>query len=134
MTPEGKVKQAARKLYKQYGAYVEQNTASVMGSNGSPDQKVSRKPDGHFAGVETKADSWTVTALQRIHLNEIAATGGSAMVVNQRNLAMLEDWLKSPGWRVYAEFDEKNKVVCHWAQSGDQRVQIKNPPPKGRKP
>ena len=130
-TPEGKVKEKARKLYRQYGAACFQPAQMGMGSNGTPDQLVCRS-DGHFGGVETKAGTWRVSALQRIRLEEIATAGGSSMVVRETNLAMLEQWLKSPGWRVNAVL-EGEVCVGHIATApGRPPVEIKNPGPKRR--
>lgn len=130
-TPEGKVKEKARKLYRQYGAACFQPAQMGMGSNGTPDQLVCRN-DGHFGGIETKAGTWRVSALQRIRLEEIAAAGGSSMVVRETNLDMLEQWLRQPGWRVNAIL-EGEVCVGHVATApGHQPVEIKNPGPKRR--
>lgn len=128
-TPEGKVKAAARKLYTQHGATCFQNTASAMGSNGTPDQLVCRN-DGHFGGIETKANTWKVSALQRIRLTAIAASNGSSMVVNERNLDMLSQWLQRPGTKVNAVFNDKDVCTHHEAYVvGYAPFRIENPGP-----
>lgn len=127
-TPEGKVKDKAKALYKQHGAKYDRAAMTGMGQNGRPDDLVLRSPDGHFGGVEFKRDDvWKVTALQRVWLLDCAAKGGSAMVVNLTNLGMLELWLQRPGTRVIAEFDG-DTCVRHWAQvPGHPPFEIKNP-------
>ena len=130
-TPEGKVKEQARKLYRKYGAACFQPAQMGMGSNGTPDQLVCRS-DGHFGGIETKAGTWRVSALQRIRLEEIATAGGSSMVVRETNLDMLEQWLQQPGWRVNVVLDGEVCVGHVASAPGQQSVAIKNPGPKRR--
>jgi len=132
-TPEGKVKDAARKLYQKHGAKYDRAVANGMGQNGRADDIVCRGGDGHFGGVEfKKLDVWRVTALQRIWLTDTADRGGSAMVVNETNLGMLERWLQRPGTRVIAEFDG-DVCVRHWAfVPGCPPHEIKNPALPGK--
>jgi hypothetical protein len=127
-TPEGKVKDQAKLLYKKHGAKYDRATMTGMGQNGRADDLVCRAPDGHFGGVEFKRDNvWKVSDLQRIWLLDTAAKGGSAMVVNLTNLEMLEQWLQRPYTRVVAEFED-NKCVRHWAHvPGHPPFEIKNP-------
>lgn len=109
-TPEGKVKDKAKLLYKKHGAKYDRATQTGMGQNGRADDIVCRRPDGHFGGVEFKRDAvWKVSALQRVWLNDTHATGGSSMVVNLTNLNMLEHWLQAQGWKVNAEFGNPEK-------------------------
>jgi hypothetical protein len=132
-TPEGRVKKAARAMYKAGHHYYIQTVLGMGGRNGTPDQQVCRRPDGHFANVETKAGTWTVTALQRRELNETRDAGGSSMVINERNLDMLQRWLDSPGWRINAVLDENEKCIEHLAtfvrDPSFVAVVIPNPPP-----
>ncbi|WP_055128448.1 hypothetical protein [Pseudomonas mediterranea] len=130
-TPEGKVKDKARDLYKKYGAVYDRNAINGMGQNGRPDDLVCRN-DGHFGAIEAKKENvFKVTALQRIWLNKCAAAGGSSMVINLTNLSLLEQWLSMPGWRVTAKFGEgKQEDTCthHEAtREGWPPVTIKNP-------
>lgn len=131
-TPEGKVKDKAKDLYKKYGAIYDRNAINGMGQNGRPDDLVCRN-DGHFAAVEFKKENvFKVTALQRIWLNKCAACGGSSMVVNLTNLEMLERWLSSGQWRVNAQFGDTEKTqdtcVGHIASApGCDPVFVKNP-------
>lgn len=133
-TPEGKVKDKARALYKQHGAKYDRAAMTGMGQNGRADDLVCRSPDGHFGGVEFKRDNvFKVSALQRVWLQETERCGGSSMVVNLTNLTMLEQWLKSPGWRVNAVF-EKDTCVGHVARAtGHVDVFIENPDAKSGK-
>jgi len=133
-TPEGKVKDKARALYKQHGAKYDRAAMTGMGQNGRADDLVCRSPDGHFGGVEFKRDNvFKVSALQRVWLQETERCGGSSMVVNLTNLTMLEQWLKAPGWRVNAVF-EKDTCVGHVARTpGHEDVFIKNPDAKSGK-
>ncbi|MNN45182.1 hypothetical protein D3C81_1595030 [compost metagenome] len=129
-TPEGKVKDRAKELYKKYGAKYDRAAMTGMGQNGRSDDIVLRSPDGHFGGVEFKRDDvWRVSDLQRLWLLDAAAKGGSAMVVNLTNLGMLERWLQRPGTRIVPEF-EGNKCVRHWAYvPGHPPFEVKNPTP-----
>lgn len=133
-TPEGKVKDKAKALYKQHGAQYDRNAATGMGQNGRADDIVVRPPDGHFGGVEFKRDAlWKVSSLQRIWLKRTEHCGGSSMVVNLTNLHMLETWLTRPGWKVNAQFDDPTKPdVCtgHIARevgAAGPGIAIKNP-------
>lgn len=132
-TPEGKVKDKARKLYQQHGARYDRAAMTGMGRNGRPDDIVCRAPDGHFGGVEFKRDAvWKVSATQRVWLQDIERTGGSSMVVNLTNLDTLANWLKSPGWRINAVFNDKDTCTHHVARSGASEVVIKNPGKPGK--
>lgn len=114
-TPEGKVKTAAAKLYKAFGAKYDRATATGMGRNGRADDIVRRAGDGHFMGVELKKlDVFEVTALQRIWLDDCSAGGGTSMVVNATNLDLLEKVLRTPGYQCVAVFGatEKTRNLC----------------------
>lgn len=132
-TPEGKVKDKLVKLYKENNAWYDRAAMNGMGRNGRPDDLVVRPVDGHFGAIEVKKDNvWRVSDLQRVALNKIADTGGSAMVCNLTNLAMVERWLKKPGARVVAVFGNtersRNTVQHHLAyMNGFEPVVIKNP-------
>lgn len=94
-TPEGRVKEKVKKLCRKYGAYYAMPVMMGMASNGTPDFLLCHK--GYFAGVETKANrKRKPTKLQRLRLAEIAAAGGSAMVVCDDTLSVLEQWLQQP--------------------------------------
>lgn len=127
-TPEGKVKDKAKALYKKHGAKYDRSTMTGMGQNGRADDLVCRSPDGHFGGVEFKRDNvFKVSALQRVWLEDTKRVGGSSMVINLTNLDLLDKWLAMPGWRVNAVF-EKDTCVGHVASApGHVPVEIKNP-------
>ena len=131
-TPEGKVKDKAKELYKKHGAKYDRSVMTGMGQNGRPDDLVCRSPDGHFGGVEYKRDNvFVVSALQRVWLQGCERTGGSSLVINLTNLDLLEKWLEQPGWRLNAQFVGE-RCVAHVASCpGHQPVTIKNP---GTKP
>jgi len=130
-TPEGRVKDKAKALYKQHGAKYDRATQTGMGQNGRADDIVCRA--GHFAGVEFKRDAvWKVSALQRIWLLDAEANGGSSMVVNLVNLDMLAHWLQARTWRVNARFanpDKPDTCTGHVATCmvTGQTHHIKNP-------
>ena len=60
-----------------------------MASNGTPDFLICYK--GAFIAVEAKAGKGTTTALQKVRLREIAAAGGTALVVNEGGIDDLAD-------------------------------------------
>lgn len=112
-TPEGKVKDAAVKLYKKHNAKYDRAAQTGMGKNGRPDDLVRRAPDGHFIGVEAKKlDVFEVTKLQQIWLDDCAAGGGSSMVLNMTTLPLL-DFVLGSNVRVVAHLERKNKgALC----------------------
>lgn len=83
-TPEGKVKDSIKVLCKARGAYYAMPVMAGMASNGTPDFLICYK--GAFIAVEAKAGKGTTTALQKVRLREIAAAGGTAMVVNESSI------------------------------------------------
>jgi hypothetical protein len=129
-TPEGKIKEKVRADFRAHGTFYEGNTASAMGTNGAPDFRCCRQSDGHYGGVETKAGTWKVSALQRVRLEKLGASMGSAMVINESNLGMLTLWLDSPGWRVIAVINDKDVCTHHLAirMDGTGVTKIENPP------
>jgi len=104
-TPEGKVKDKAKALYKKHGAKYDRAAMSGMGRNGRPDDLVCRG-DGHFGGVEFKRDNvFKVSPSQRVWLQGAEGVGGSSLVINLTNLDLLENWLLARGIRVNAQFE-----------------------------
>lgn len=91
-TPEGKVKDACVELLKQHKAYYFFPVMGGYGRSGIPDIIVCHK--GRFLGVECKAGYNKPTALQEREMAEIHKAGGSAMVVREDTIEMLELWLK----------------------------------------
>lgn len=93
-TPEKKVKEKIKALCKKYGAYYAMPVMQGMANNGTPDFLVCH--NGLFAGVEAKAGKGKPTKLQMVRLVEILRAGGSAMVINENNIHLLESFLKHP--------------------------------------
>lgn len=87
-TPEGKVKEAVRKLLRSRGIWFYQPVQNGMGVVGIPDFICCH--DGQFIAIETKAPGKlnSVTANQERVLEEIREHGGFAIVVD--NVEMLE--------------------------------------------
>jgi|SRR5690554_3523548 len=94
-TPEKKVKDKIKALCKQYGAYYTMPVMTGMATNGTPDILVCCA--GVFAGVEAKAGKGKPTKLQMVRLREIRDAGGTALIINENNLDVLERWLALPG-------------------------------------
>lgn len=93
-TPEKKVKEKIKALLKQCGAYYRLDVKTGMASNGDPDFDVCYQ--GYFAGIEAKAGKGQPSALQWVRLTEILNAGGTALIINENNLADLEQWLRAP--------------------------------------
>ena len=93
-TPEKKVKDQIKALCKKHGAYVVMPVMTGYANNGTPDFIPCH--GGYFAGVEAKAGKGKPTKLQMIRLVEIVRAGGTALVINEGNLDLLEGWLDDP--------------------------------------
>lgn len=91
-TPEGKVKDACVELLKQHRAYYFFPVMNGYGRPGIPDIIVCHK--SRFLGIECKAGYNKPTALQEREMAEIHKAGGSAMVVREDTIEMLDLWLK----------------------------------------
>lgn len=88
-TPESKVKEKARKLFKKYGVWFHFVANNGYGKSGCPDALVCVK--GKFLAVEFKATAKDKpTALQQMQIDEIRANQGMALVVHEDNLDVLE--------------------------------------------
>ncbi len=83
-TPESKVKANVVKQLKALGAYYFFPLSGGFGRRGVPDVVGCYK--GRFFGIECKAGSNKPTALQTKNLQEIDASGGVSMVVNENNM------------------------------------------------
>lgn len=94
-TPEGKVKNAVKKLLKSRGIYYFMPMQNGMGVVGIPD--IIACWDGHFLAIETKAPGKinNVTANQRNQLDQIAKANGTAIVVD--DVTQVEEILDSNG-------------------------------------
>jgi hypothetical protein len=91
-TPEGKVKEKVKRLFKAMDVYYAMPATGGYGASGVPDFLVCLK--GRFIGVECKAGKGKATALQLKNLAEIEASGGIAVIVNEENLAQFEETMR----------------------------------------
>ena len=98
--PEGKVKEAVKRLLKQRGIWYYMPVQNGMGVTGIPDLICCW--DGQFLAIETKAPGKlkNVSPNQQRRLDEIAAAGGHIMVVD--DVVTVRDFLdehqvKEPG-------------------------------------
>ena len=89
--PEGRVKDAVRKILETTGAYWFMPYQAGMGRSGIPDVIACHK--GKFLGIECKAGKGKTTALQDRELAAVAAAGGAALIINETNLQLLKDTL-----------------------------------------
>jgi hypothetical protein len=92
-TPEGRVKDAVKKLLKAHDVWYYMPVQNGMGVVGIPDLICCI--DGKFLAIETKAPGKlsTLTANQKRRIEEIRTAGGEAMVVD--NPQQVEDWLNA---------------------------------------
>jgi Holliday junction resolvase len=92
-TPEAKVKAKIKDLLKKYGVYYAMPIGTMFGKAGVPDFLCC--VGGHFLAIEAKAGKGTTTALQDKNIKQINDGGGTAVVINEANLTMLEAILKA---------------------------------------
>lgn len=96
MTPEAKVKAAAKKILDEMGAYYFMPATHGYGRSGVPD--ICGCLTGIFFGIEAKAGKGKTTALQERELAKIHNAGGIDLIINEQNVgnlkAILEDELK----------------------------------------
>lgn len=92
MTPEGRVKAAVKRRLESRGVWFYMPVQNGMGRVGIPDFICCM--DGRFLAIETKAPGkrGDVTANQQRNLNDIAAAGGTALVVD--DAAQLDEILQ----------------------------------------
>jgi len=91
-TPEKKVKDQVVALLKKHGAYYFYPVTSGFGTSGVPDIVACHR--GVFIGIECKAGKNKPTALQQKNLDDIAAAGGHALVINETNIGAVAEILK----------------------------------------
>lgn len=91
-TPEAKVKAKIKELFKKYGAVYAMPVGTGYGASGVSDFLVCCR--GVFIAVEAKAGTNKPTELQLAFLREIDAAGGVALVINEKNLNVLEHTLE----------------------------------------
>ena len=92
-TPEAKVKAKIKALLKKYGVYYAMPIGTGYGNAGVPDFLCCA--GGHFLAIEAKANGGKPTALHLKNINEINTCGGTAIVVDETGLTMLEAILKA---------------------------------------
>lgn len=91
MTPEAKVKASIKKILDAHNVYHFSPYQAGMGRAGIPD--IIACHNGRFLAIEAKAGKGKTTALQDRELSRIHAAGGTAVVINENNLQLLEDIL-----------------------------------------
>lgn len=92
MTPEAKVKKKVVAELKRLGAYYFYPVTGGWGASGVPD--IIACYNGHFIGIECKAGKNKPTDLQQKNLRDIRNAGGTALVINEENLADVRATLK----------------------------------------
>jgi Holliday junction resolvase len=91
-TPEGKVKDAVRKILTDMGIYHFMPPGMGFGRAGIPD--IIGCFQGQFIAIECKAGKGKTTALQDRELSAIRTAGGYAWVINENNLIELKEKLQ----------------------------------------
>lgn len=81
-TPEGKVKEAVKKILDGFNVYYFMPAANGYGRAGIPDVVCCYY--GYFMALECKSASGKTTALQDRELERIRERGGAALVINGR--------------------------------------------------
>jgi hypothetical protein len=89
-TPEKKVKQACISIIEKYKAWYFFPAQNGYGRAGIPDIIICFR--GMFLAVECKAGFNKPTALQEREIVNIHKAGGSAMVVREDTIELLEQW------------------------------------------
>ena len=97
MTPEKKVKNKVVKILKANGCYHFYASTGGYGSSGVPD--IVACYNGHFIGIECKANGNKPTALQNKHLSDIKKAGGYSMVIDETDIDALELFFKTQEYR-----------------------------------
>ena len=92
-TPEAKVKAKIKALLKEHNVYYAMPIGTGYGNAGVPDFFCCA--GGAFLAIEAKAGKGATTALQEKNLRQITECGGTALVINENNLTMLGEVLKS---------------------------------------
>lgn len=90
-TPEAKVKKQIRAVLDRLHIYYAMPIGTGYGNSGVPDFLCCHK--GRFVAIEAKAGKGKTTALQDAHIERIRKAGGDALVVNENNIADLENLL-----------------------------------------
>lgn len=115
-TPEGRVKRKIKELLKLHKAYFTMPVMTGMATNGTADFAVCHR--GRYAAVEAKAGKGVPSELQWVRLQEVMASGGSAMVINENNLSVLEQWLTLVSTIHVARKPDSKAVLHHFVPGG----------------
>lgn len=91
MTPEAKVKASVVKLLKKHNIYYFFPATHGFGRSGVPD--IICCFDGEFLALEIKAGNNKPTALQEREMDRIFDAGGNAYVINEDEVANLDEWI-----------------------------------------
>lgn len=94
-TPERKLKKKITDLLKECKIYYTYTVSGGYARNGVPDLLAC--VNGMFVAIEVKSGSNKPTALQEMHLAEIARCGGETFVVNEDNYWEFEQWVRVRG-------------------------------------
>ena len=93
MTPEAKVKKRVVAVLKEHGAYYFYPVTGGYGRSGVPDIVACWK--GRFIGIECKAGDNTTTPLQEKNLREIRESGGTALVITEKEIPWLTNAVRN---------------------------------------
>lgn len=91
MQNEADVKKEVKKVLNKLGAWWFMPVPTGYGVKGVPDFIVCL--DGKFAGIETKYGKNKPSKWQQLQIEKIKAANGEALVVNENNVAELEELL-----------------------------------------
>jgi hypothetical protein len=105
-TPEGKVKAKIDAILKPYKAsgrlWYTKTAGSMFGTNGVPDYVCNLRdesafidPGSYFFTIESKAGKGKPSDLQTAQMEAIEKSGGICLVINEKNLDVLEAWLRA---------------------------------------
>lgn len=88
MTPEGKVKEKITKILKSLGIYYFMPRGTSFGRAGIPDYICC--VNGKFVGIEAKAGTNKLSALQELEISKINSAGGLTYVAYEHNIDNLK--------------------------------------------
>ena len=91
MANEKKVKEKVKKILKKLDCYYCMPATGGYGASGVPD--ILACYQGRFIGIECKANGNKPTALQQKHLREISMQLGTALIIDETNVDMLESYV-----------------------------------------
>jgi hypothetical protein len=91
-TPEAAIKAKIHAALKAQGAYAVNYIGGLHANNGTPD--ILACLNGRFIGIEAKAGNNKPTDLQIQNLRRIDIAGGTALVINENNLELVNDLRK----------------------------------------